>query len=181
MHSWRLFLVAAAIALLLVSRSVVVVAQDGSTRPVHVTGVLLSQEIDDSEEEWWAEPLTVGHARGFKVIETWEWSDPRLPTDKVIVLNFDMYDIGSFQELAFNQASLLAGPDGNWTGTSSGYFDQEGVHHGVEILTGHGAYEGLFATLHYGSMDDPDRGAIDGQGLIFEGEMPPMPEPVPIE
>lgn len=174
MRTLRLSLVGTVTLVLLAGLGAVGLAQD--TSPVAVTGTVATQAVDESEEEWWAEPMTVGHARGFKVIETWEWSDPRLPADKVVVMNFDMYDMGSFRELPFTQTSLLQGPEGYWTGTSSGYFDAQGIHHGVEILTGHGAYEGLFATLHI--VGDPVTDTSRAEGLIFEGEMPPMPDAV---
>jgi len=148
-----------------------VLAQDEEEAgPVtYVTGTVLSQDIDTTEEEW-SQEGGVGHARGFKVLETWEWSDPRLPTEKATVMNFEMYDIGDFRELAFQSTHLLEDPDGHWAGTASGFFDQDGGHHGVEFLTGHGAYEGLFATIGF---------TADGaEGLIFEGEMPPMPDPL---
>jgi hypothetical protein len=74
------------------------------------------------------------------------------------------------------QTSLLRGPEGYWTGTSAGCFDQHGIHHGVEVLTGHGAYDGLLATLHI--VSDPESDTTTAEGLIFPGEMPPEPDPV---
>jgi len=152
-------------------------AEETDSGPVtSITGVRLGLTTDTSEEEWSVDG-SVGHARIFRVHETVEWSDPRLPTDKVTTLNFDMYNIGEFRELPMTGTSLLEGPDGYWTGTTTGFCDQDGDCFGIDILTGHGAYEGLFATLHASPLRDPEaEGDQLWEGLIFEGEMPPMPD-----
>ena len=116
------------------------------------------------------------YARNFKLLESVEWSDPRLPSDVLNVLNFDMHVIGHFQDLPVTGAVLLQGPDGYWTGSLTGFCDPQETCHVMETLTGHGAYEGLFATILGG---DAEAGAqYLYEGMIFEGEMPPMPDPL---
>jgi hypothetical protein len=185
MRTLRLSLVGTVILMLLGGTFVTVVAQSdeeaGLVTPV--TGTRLSVTTDTSQEEWSVEG-TVGHARIFKAHEVVEWSDPRLPADKYGVMNFDMYNIGEMRETPVAGTTLLQDEGGYWTGTFTGFYDQDGLGHGMDILTGHGAYEGLFATLHGSSPDDPESSAdqMAWEGLIYEGEMPPMPEPMePLE
>jgi len=47
----------------------------------------------------------------------------------------------------------------------------------LDILTGHEAYEGLFATI-LGEHDMSAGAQYVYRGLIYEGEMPPMPDPL---
>ena len=177
MRTLRLSLVGTVTLVLLVGSGGVVVAQsDDEAGPVTpVTGTRLSATTDTSEEEWSYEG-TVGVARNFKLLESVEWSDPRLPSDVLNVLNFDMHVIGHFQDLPVTGAVLLQGPDCYWTGSLTGFCDPQETCHVMETLTGHGAYEGLFATILGG---DAEAGAqYLYEGMIFEGEMPPMPDPL---
>ena len=115
------------------------------------------------------------YARNFKLLESVECSDPRLPSDVLNDLNYDMHVIDHFQDLPVTGAVLLPGPDGHWTGSLTGFCDPQETCHVMETLTGHGAYESLFATILGG---DAEAGAENRyEGKIFEGEMPPMPEP----
>ena len=51
--------------------------------------------------------------------------------------------------------------------------------YGVNVITGHGDYEDLFATFRVTPSQDPaSEGATLFDGLIFEGEMPPMSDPL---
>ena len=180
MRTLRLSLTGAVMLLLLGSLSAVAIAQSGQQGgPVtFVSGQLLSVSTDDSDEDWSVED-TVGHARGFKVTEVYEWSDPRLPADKVTTINMDMYAIGQSRETVFTAATILEGPDGYWTGSGTGFLDPDGVYRGAEVLSGHGAYDGLSAIITFTDLDEAMPGTGDGaEGFIFEGEMPPMPEPI---
>lgn len=66
--------------------------------------------------------------------------------------------------------------DGFWQGVHSGVQGPQNpwLHHMQALLVGHEAYEGLSALLFY----DGDYTFERFEGLIFEGEMPLMPEPV---
>jgi hypothetical protein len=180
MRTLRLSLAGTVILALLGGLSGAVVAQ-GDEEPGPVTpftGVRLSTTTDTSEEEWSVEG-DIGHARVFKVHETVEWSDPRLPTDMLSVVNFDMYNIGEMREVASSGTTLLEGPDGYWTGANTAFCDEIGDCYGMNVLTGHGDYEGLFATVRASSLYDPNyESDVLFEGLIFEGEMPPMPDPI---
>ena len=157
-----------------------VVAQDGTeSGPVtHFTGAVVSLTTDDTDEEWWVED-GVGHARTYRLTEMVDWSDPRLPSEKQNVLNFDMYDIGEFRDLPMTGTILLEGPDGYWTGEFTTYCDASGDCFGMNSVTGHGAYDGLFAIFRASPGGDTTvESASVFEGLIFEGEMPPMPDPI---
>jgi hypothetical protein len=156
-----------------------VVAQTGPAEedsPVTaVSGTFVSQVTDTSEQEW-TEEGGIAHARYYKFLETIEWSDPRLPSNNHVVLNFDMYD-GELREMPYAGTDLLVGEDGYWTGTFTGFCDQQAHCYGMDMLTGHGAYEGLFATLRaFPPEDAANARETRWEGLIYEGEMPPMPD-----
>ena len=80
---------------------------------------------------------------------------------------------------------IIHGPDGDWTGPGYGVRDAEGTVHGVEMLTGHGAYAGLvYAT----SVTTPMGTTGTTSGFIAEGAVPsdlrvvsppPSPSPAP--
>jgi len=185
MRTLRLTLVGTIILVLLSGLGLVVYAQsdEGNGPVTHFTGTRLSSVPDTTDEEWWEED-GIGHARVFRVAETVEWSDPRLPSEKQNVANFDMYNIGEFREVPMTGTTLLEGPDGYWSGEFTTYCDAEGACHGMSAVTGHGAYEGLFAIFRDSSPAlDPDASSVAMvetvfEGLIFEGERPPMPDPI---
>jgi hypothetical protein len=158
-----------------------VVAQDGDESGPMVTsftGVRVNEMGDISEEEW-TEEDGVGQARTYKLRENVEWSDPRLPSEVLNVVNLDIYDIGDPAPVMVAFTTSLQGPDGYWTGGGSGFCDMDGDCFGLTTVTGHEAYDGLFAVIHEVPLEDPDaRGIVGYEGLIFEGEMPPMPDPV---
>jgi len=183
MRTLRSFMAGMLFVALLVGLSGTALAQEAAKSPqvTHVTGTLIAEETDDSEEEWWEDVDTtegrptnvVGHLRGLRSVQTIEWSDPRLPSEKVTETNFDMFRIGVPSEMPFTGSHLLVGPDGYWTGTGTGFCGTDNTCHGLDVLTGHGAYDGLYATL----LATTFRGT-EWDGLIFEGEMPPMPDPL---
>jgi hypothetical protein len=152
-------------------------AEHGPATPF--TGAVQSTTVDTSEEVWSVEG-DIGHARIFKTHEIVEWSDPRLPTDKLNVLNFDMYDIGEFRQTPISGTMLLEDQDGYWTGTFTSFCDADGECHGMNVLTGHGDHEGLFAVFRASPPRDPEteEHLVLYEGLIFEGEMPPMPDAI---
>ncbi len=81
MRTLRLSLVGMVILALLAGPSVAVVGRSGdeSGWATPVTGNRLSVTFDDSEEEY-SEEAGYVQVRGLIVDETWEWSDPRLPS-----------------------------------------------------------------------------------------------------
>ena len=111
-----------------------------------MTGTVTAATPDTSDEEWWIEDA-IGHARVYKISETVDWSDPRFGDGALLSLNFDMYEISQAKQMPVTGSMWLQGPDGHWTGTSTGFCDPAGDCHSMIILTGHDAYDGLFATM----------------------------------
>ncbi len=114
------------------------------------------------------------------------WSDPRLPSLMRISENWSFYPVEADDDingaLSIAQNVLLSGPDGTWTGTSSGLLEETKPVETypqtvVLMLEGHGAYEGLSAMLRATYEEPPAAGDIPGwEGYIFDGAMAPMPE-----
>jgi hypothetical protein len=138
-----------------------------------LTGGTLSRDLDVTEMEV-TEGDGVEHYRGFRFVERHEWSDPRLPIESLSIQNGDIYEAG----VAFSAAVLLEGPDGYWTGTNTYFCDNGDICHGMTHLTGHEAYEGLSALIASASVPGAEGQEWESEGLIFEGEMPPFPEPL---
>ena len=65
---------------------------------------------------------------------------------------------------------IIHGPDGDWTGPGYGVRDTDGTVHGVEMLTGQGAYAGL---VYAASVTTPMGYTGTTSGFIAEGAVPP--------
>ena len=172
--------VGGAVALMLSCALVgVVAAQDESAGSMYtpVSGQRLTADFDDRLVESWAEG-GVTYMDGFVTRETWEWSDSRLPASSISTIALADYrpSDGWPGEVIYGSV-LMDGPDGYWTGTTQLFADEANTGHGMMVLTGHGAYEGLFGLL-MGHTDDPD--CIECEtyvGAIYGGAPPPMPQP----
>jgi hypothetical protein len=177
MRRSRLALAGGAVLALLGGLNVGAVAQDPILDPrvTLVSGTVTAATPDTSDEEWWVEDA-IGHARVYKVSETVEWSDPRLGDGALWSLNFDMYEISVAKQMPVTGTVWIQGPDGHWTGTSTGFCDPAGDCYSMIVLNGQDTYDGLFATIL--GTGDGDTSEFRYEGMIFEGEMPPMPEPV---
>ena len=171
MCTLQLSLAGALIMALLGGLGGAVLAQSESdTRVTVVTGTLVDQVADDSQLEFTSED-DVNTGRGMRFVETYEWSDPRLPAVKTTILNFNSYPGGEAGRGVMSQTTnRLDGPDGSWVGTATAmqFPDMRGI--GQDIYIGEGAYEGHVAVL----ICDTE----GCEGMIFEGELPPVPEPV---
>jgi hypothetical protein len=173
MRTLRLPLAGAVSLALLGVLSGAVVGQDEDAGPnAWVTGVGQGMTGDPSEVEW-SETDSGMSGRGFKVVETVEWSDRRLPSEFRSVGNLHANEVGT----VFSTAELWEGPDGDWTGRWTGACDLEDNCWGMTVLTGQRAYEGLSAVIVTMAPEDPGSSA-QYRGFIFEGELPPMPDPV---
>ena len=135
-----------------------------------VTGVGQGMTGDPSEVEW-SDTGSGMSGRGLKVVETVEWSDQRLPSELRSVGNLHAVESGT----AFSSSELYEG--GDWTGRFTGVCDLKDNCWGLSVLTGHGAHAGLSAVIVTMAPEDPTSSA-EYKGLIFEGEMPPMPDPL---
>ena len=143
---------------------------DDAVAVTHVTGTVIETVWDDSQLEMTSED-DVNYGRGMRLVETYEWSDPRLPAVKTSVMNFNSYPGGEAgRGIMGRTTTRLDGPDGSWVGgaTTMQYVDGRGV--GQDIYVGEGAYEGLVTVLMC------DTAGCEGQ--IFEGELPPPPDPI---
>ena len=118
------------------------------------------------------------HSRGTRVTETWEWSDPRLPSETQGVMSFVRYPFGETPVgTMVSGTTLLEGPEDHWTGEFTVYCEACPECHGMNTLTGHEAYAGLFAVMRaFDDIEGPEWGDWVMEGLILEGEMPPLPE-----
>jgi hypothetical protein len=173
MQTLRMSLAGAVSLALLGGLSGALAAQDEDAGPnAWVTGVGQSMTGDPTELEW-SETDSGMSGRGLKVVETVEWSDQRLPSEFRSVGNLQANDAG----MAISTTELWEGPDGDWTGQWNGACDLEDNCWGLSVLTGQGAYEGLTAVIVTMAPEDATSSATY-KGFIFEGEMPPVPDPV---
>lgn len=178
MRMLRSSLVGMAILALLGGLGGAAMAQEEADSPLvtHVTGTIIDTAYDDSTAEITYAPGDVHHATGATYSETNEWSDPRLPAEKRLVLDLTTYPDDGGRFMVTRTSIRLDGADGAWVGTGVGLGYPDGTSEGQDVLVGEGAYEGLTAVLHCGT----DLGC---DGYIFEGPMPTQPDPVepPVE
>jgi len=184
---------------LLAGSAVGVAAQSEEPAPVtFVTGTVVEQydhiEVRDAAlaaEPALGEPRSV---RGFEIIpgegvpflveQVVEWSDPRLPAEHW--LNLDYYLVTKLPEspegaMAVVTSHLLEGSEGRWRGHGRAVEDDDDRYSLYELV-GEGAYEGLFALLR-GTPGKDTHGPWDHayEGYIFEGELTAIPDgPVPV-
>jgi len=159
-------------------------ATEAQTEPTissatHVTGRLVTMRYDDADETGGTAD-SFGHMRSLVQIQRVAWSDPRLPSQKRTVINIDGYMLESREGvLPFTGSHRLEGPTGSWSGTQQGVLHANGSFW-QDVLVGEGAYRGLYAVLD-GRMEfsGDGTGVTVWEGYIFEGGMPPMPDPVP--
>jgi hypothetical protein len=150
----------------------VLAQEEADDSPVtHVTGTIVDTFYDDSTGELTSAPGDINHMSGATYVETNEWSDPRLPAEKRMVLDFTTYPYEGGRLMVTRTSIRMDGADGSWVGTGVGLSRPDGSSQGQDVLVGEGGYEGLFAVLNCGTATGCD-------GYIFEGQMPPPPDPV---
>ncbi len=127
--------------------------------------------------------VTVGTSQPALMRQVVEWSDPRLPGDLWLTLDYTLiWKPSDVLDGAMNTVSrsLLEDERGCWRGTGRWVNDGQD-RYSFYVLTGEGDYEGLYALLH-GVTPAGVEGPWDlvYEGYIFEAEMLPFPdEPVP--
>jgi hypothetical protein len=191
MRTLRLSLAGTVILTLLASMSMAVAAQEEEPAPfAYVTGTVVEQfgytegarkgeeEIGPGKHEQ-REEDGVLYEQGVIFEQQVEWSDPRLPPEHWIRLDaaiFGMDDPDS-GVMTVQTSHLLEGAEGDWRGTGRAVETADDRSSYYE-LTGEGAYEGLHALLR-GTPGMDAHGPWDEsyEGYIFEGELPPFPEP----
>lgn len=196
MRTLRMSIVGMAIVGLLASPSVAVVAEaeeeHETPSATYVTGEEAGAGNFEPSREWEESGILrqqVGIEREM------EWSDPRLPSRMLERAIFDerlaVHPQVPVETSVWMLDYRLEGPDGTWTGTGRQMTwrqleRSEGPGMRVTImldLTGEGAYAGLTARLiregHMYLVDDEVEGVIGPfEGFIFEGPLPPFPNPV---
>jgi len=181
MRTLRLSFVGAVILALLGGTGGVVMAQSegDDSRVTQFTGTVTDENWNfEGAEDW--EVDGVYYSRGTVAEWTVDWTDPRLPPKMWHRIDFEEYPpITPDSAVPYATSVLLLGEDGSWTGTGRGVGSDEGF---VQVvLTGDGAYEGLYAILDRKDATLPDdtvQRTFDG--LIVEGELTPMPDPVEV-
>jgi hypothetical protein len=116
----------------------------------------------------------------FECDQTWTSSDPRLSGDVSRPWNEDVYPTDEGAIAVGIDAPYLRNEGGGWAcmygfiakGASP---DSEPLTGNTFTCTGNGGYEGLSAVLV--STLAPDSFAEEFVGLIFSGDLPPVPEP----
>jgi len=184
MRTLRLSLAGTLILALLGGLSVAVVAQsEEASTPTVVTGnevctVIKSATVIENTAE-------VVRDRG-QVMECEDtMSDPRVSGTYTNVANWDYYP--ALGESFIRGTHVLEGPPGGWDCSWTGTSDPTGANDGLvfAVCPGTGGYGGLTYVFQH-VYNSSGSGVIDGDfgdgtsifGLIFEGEMPPIPEAV---
>ena len=104
-----------------------------------------------------------------------EADDPRLTGVVSMAANGDLRTVEG--TLAFLQSihQRIENEEGSWSGQCDALVIADGRPDPLTCLfSGEGAYDGLSAYLVF---ENPEQPPFPYQGLIFEGELPPMPEP----
>jgi hypothetical protein len=167
MRTLRTTLVGTVVLTLLGGLGGAAVAQSDETPGPEVTAVTGERLTVAPVDETAPRLSEDGFVRWPQVVVTYSWSDPRLPTEMRIRMNVVANHV-------FSGAVLLEGLDGYWSGTWEAFIGDGPRVHGLLRLTGHGAYDGLIAVLH--GTDEQGRDTMSYEGVIVEGDMPPMPE-----
>lgn len=143
-----------------------------------VTGTRVSVDDVNTDAMEWIEGEGWNEIRNYKLAETYEWSDPRLPASVATVINLAESADDSWRGQVMHAALLLEDIDGHWTGMETSFANEDELGYAIGELTGHGAYEGLSAVLRW-TTDDPDCiTCLVAEGYIYERELPPMPAPL---
>jgi hypothetical protein len=179
-------LCAAIITVVLLAGSAVGVAGQSEEEAPTLTFVTGKVIKDSSPEDDWDEAWSDGsvvHVLGWRVARMVQWTDPRLPSEMVSRMNVDTHLAETDMMQTFAETYRLEGPDGVWTGTGRALAIEHGQQPGwLMVLTGEGAYEGLSAMLVRETVradpESEDHDHILLKGYIFEGELPPMPDPI---
>jgi hypothetical protein len=122
--------------------------------------------------------------RGYVEHQEIAWSDPRLPSDHWIRMDYAIH--GSDRPdlvMTVTTSHLLLGEEGSWRGTGRAVERGTDERYATYELVGDGAYEGLYLILQKPpGPDTPGPWDLAYEGLIFEGALPAFPAPAePLE
>ena len=180
MRTVRLSLVGTVILSLVGGLGSVVMAQsepEVATGPEHAWVTLVSEDCDFAGQD------SSGEGDGF----TWYhggtytcdlvFSDPRVSGTLTGVYSDNCFGAAGLP-CVFWDSEEITGPEGTWTGGVWGTVQAgEPQATSLKVFTGSGAYEGLTFLLHGVGV----LGEQDFYGLIYEGNLPPMPGLAPSE
>jgi hypothetical protein len=179
----RLSLAGAAILVLAGGTSGVVVAQEEAEAPTDGSA-LLSFRVPFGGWTTYSKPSVEEGRNTYRdwrrVIDPVETGDPRISGQLWMNQDYDtLHD--SRATVAVGHAGIDL-DEGAWRGTFSG--NGAAGYEGLALihvdLRGTGAYEGLSAMLFLyfdEASIDHDLGDFDSEGIVFPGELPPMPVP----
>ena len=147
-------------------------AQDGAT---WVTGSM--QHVEGSCSETGSSNDGDVSRHSYECTFAWTSSDPRLTGDVSRLWNEDSYQTDGGTVSIGMVASYVRNDGGDWACSQSTLSDpetQESVsHNSTWTCVGSGGYDGLSAVL----VTEPAEGFSDEfVGLIFPGDVPPLPE-----
>jgi hypothetical protein len=163
-------------------RGSVPAAEGEAIAPTWVTGSM--QHVESSCSETGSSNDGGFNRHSYECTFTWTSSDPRLTGDVSRPWNEDTYQTDEGPISVGMDASFLRNEGGDWA-CSTGYL-VKGSSPNEEALTdgstytcvGSGGYEGLSAVL----VSEPVEGFSDEfSGLIFSGDLPPVPEAPAVE
>jgi len=183
MRTFRLPLVGMLTLALLGGLGGVVLAQDGESMPVtatYVTGEVTGYQPIKSG--------TFAPGDGYDTLTDDQyqlevaWSDPRLPSLKRGRESLQFNHKGDDLWVESLAGTIrLEGPDGAWVGTAHGMADDDAERGRqltkVMVLDGEDTYEGLHAVIVV-TIDEAESPFPSYEGFIYEGEAPPLPDPV---
>jgi hypothetical protein len=113
-----------------------------------------------------------------------EATDPRISGFMTIRNNVDVYQY-SGGVVGVNVNSVrIDNDDGAWSGSGTGFFasSAEGDPSvAITVLLGEDAYDGMSVVLDNGTTEEDGRFVEHFRGIIVDGPIAPMPEPVPAE
>jgi hypothetical protein len=110
--------------------------------------------------------------------QTWTASDPRLSGEVAASWNEDVYQTDDGPVTVNVQADFLHNDGGEWMCSTTSVYEQVGALTGVtSTCVGQGGYDGLSAVLVW----PDDVWPYPFAGLIFSGDLPPVPEPPAVE
>lgn len=127
------------------------------------------EQIGDFDRDWYSG--VAYHIRGLLEKYTLVTTDPRLTGDSFQCSNVNFFstDPPVYFYGPIWGTDHIENDGGYWTGTFSGKRTKEfGFSYFIEILHGHGGYEGLIARIHFvREMTDP-YGPIQAYGVVIE-------------
>jgi hypothetical protein len=153
-------------------------AQGDAVAPTWVTGTM--EHVEDSCSETGSSGEGEVSRHSYECAFTWTSSDPRLTGDASKLWIEDSHQTDEGPMSVGMDASFVRNEGGDWA-CSYGYIVQGSTPDTVSLTDDHtitcigsGGYEGLSAVLV--SKPLADAFGDDFVGLIFSGDMPPLPE-----